>query len=88
MVPMPEFITGFKEIEDHHKEENKMAETMVKTLNIEGMMCAHCQAHVKKALEGVAGVSLEDKTATVSLTPDTEEQALVDAVTEAGYKVV
>ncbi len=36
MVPMPEFITGFKEIEDHHKEENKMAETMVKTLNIEG----------------------------------------------------
>lgn len=93
MVPMPEFITGFKEIEDHHKEENKMAETMVKTLNIEGMMCAHCQAHVKKALEGVAGVtqvevSLEDKTATVSLTPGTEEQALVDAVTEAGYKVV
>ncbi len=70
-----------------------MAETMVKTLNIEGMMCAHCQAHVKKALEGVAGVtqvevSLEDKTATVSLTPGTEEQALVDAVTEAGYKVV
>ncbi len=93
MVPMPEFITGFKEIEDHHKEENKMAETMVKTLNIEGMMCAHCQAHVKKALEGVAGVtqvevSLEDKTATVSLTPGTEEQALVDAVIEAGYKVV
>ena len=93
MVPMPEFITGFKEIEDQHKEENKMAETMVKTLNIEGMMCAHCQAHVKKALEGVAGVtqvevSLEDKTATVSLTPGTEEQALVDAVTEAGYKVV
>lgn len=93
MVPMPEFITGFKEIEDHHKEENKMAETMVKTLNIEGMMCAHCQAHVKKALEGVAGVtqvevSLEDKTATVSLTPGTEEQTLVDAVTEAGYKVV
>ena len=93
MVPMPEFITGFKEIEDHHKEENKMAETMVKTLNIEGMMCAHCQAHVKKALEGVAGVtqvevSLEDKMATVSLTPGTEEQALVDAVTEAGYKVV
>ncbi len=93
MVPMPEFITGFKEIEDHHKEENKMTETMVKTLNIEGMMCAHCQAHVKKALEGVAGVtqvevSLEDKTATVSLMPSTEEQALVDAVTEAGYKVV
>lgn len=48
---------------------------------------------MKKALEGVAGVtqvevSLEDKTATVSLMPGTEEQALVDAVTEAGYKVV
>lgn len=92
-VPMPEFIAGFQDINEDHKEEDKMAETMVKTLNIEGMMCAHCQAHVKKALEGVAGVaqvevSLEENKATVTVTPGVEEQALADAVAEAGYKVV
>ncbi|MDE6945156.1 MAG: heavy metal translocating P-type ATPase [Lachnospiraceae bacterium] len=91
-VPMPEFITGFTEIEDH-KEEKQMAEKIVKTLNIEGMMCAHCQAHVQKALEETAGVievevSLEENKATVTMDPGTEEQTLVDAVTAAGYKVV
>ncbi len=91
-VPMPEFITGFTEIEDH-KEEKQMAEKIVKTLNIEGMMCAHCQAHVQKALEETAGVtevevSLEENRATVTMDPGTEEQTLVDAVTAAGYKVV
>ena len=91
-IPVPEFITGFQEIEDY-KEEDQMAEKIVKTLNIEGMMCAHCQAHVQKALEGVAGVtqvevSLEENKATVTMETQVEEQALVDAVTEAGYKVV
>ncbi|MDE7259420.1 MAG: HAD-IC family P-type ATPase, partial [Lachnospiraceae bacterium] len=47
-IPMPEFIINKK-----NKEENKM----VKTLEIEGMMCAHCQAHGQKALEGVEGVT-------------------------------
>ena len=70
-----------------------MAETIVKTLNIEGMMCAHCQAHVQKALEGVEGVtqvevSLEESKATVTMTPGVNEQDLAAAVTEAGYKVV
>ena len=93
MVPMPEFITGFQEIEEENKEEKQMAETIVKTLNIEGMMCAHCQAHVQKALEGVEGVtqvevSLEENKATVTMTPGVNEQDLAAAVTEAGYKVV
>lgn len=93
MVPMPEFITGFQEIEEENKEEKQMAETIVKTLNIEGMMCAHCQAHVQKALEGVEGVtqvevSLEESKATVTMTPGVNEQDLAAAVTEAGYKVV
>lgn len=91
-IPVPEFITGFKEI-DNHKEENQMAEKIVKTLKIEGMMCAHCQAHVQKALEGVAGVtqvevSLEENKATVTMDAQVEEQLLADAVTEAGYQVV
>ncbi len=93
MVPIPEFITGFQEIEEENKEEKQMAETIVKTLNIEGMMCAHCQAHVQKALEGVEGVtqvevSLEENKATVTMTPGVNEQDLAAAVTEAGYKVV
>ena len=91
-VPVPEFITSFKETENQ-KEENAMAEKVVKTLNIEGMMCAHCQAHVQKALEGVEGVtrvevSLEENKATVTVEPDVDEQKLADAVAEAGYKVV
>ena len=92
-IPMPEFITGVKERENHQKEEEKMAQKVVKTLNIEGMMCAHCQAHVQKALEGVEGVtqvevSLEENKATVTASEEVDDQKLADAVTEAGYKVV
>ena len=66
---------------------------MVKTLDIEGMMCAQCQAHVQKALEGVAGVtkvivSLEENNATVTADAGVEDQALINAVTESGYKVL
>ena len=66
---------------------------MNKTMNIEGMMCAHCVAHVEKALsalEGVASVKadLEGKCATVTLTGAVSDQSLTDAVTEAGYEVV
>lgn len=83
-VPMPDFM--FKENEKEEK-------TMTKTLDIEGMMCAHCQAHVQKALEGVAGVtqvtvSLEENKATVTAGGQVEDQQLIDAVTESGYKVL
>ena len=90
-IPMPE-LTGFTEIENKNQE-NKEVNQMTKTLDIEGMMCAHCQAHVQKALEGVAGVtqvvvSLEDNNATVTADAGVEDQALIDAVTESGYKVL
>ncbi len=67
--------------------------TMTKTMKIEGMMCMHCVAHVKKALESVSGVksvevSLENKTATVTLSKDVASDVLKNAVTEAGYEVV
>ena len=66
---------------------------MTKTLNIEGMMCAHCVAHVEKALSAIDGVdkvemSLEDKSAVLSLSKEVDDKVLTDAVTEAGYEVV
>lgn len=66
---------------------------MKKALTVEGMMCAHCQAHVKKALEGVPGVAaatvdLDAKLATVELAQDVADEALAAAVKEAGYEPV
>ena len=63
---------------------------MKKTIYVEGMSCAHCQMHVQKALLGVAGVhdaevSLEENKAVVTLDQDVPDQALMDAVTDAGY---
>lgn len=65
---------------------------MTKVLNVEGMMCAHCQAHVTKALAALDGVSsvdvsLENKQATVVLSKPVDDKVLTDAVTEAGYTV-
>ena len=65
--------------------------TMTKTLNVTGMMCQHCVAHVKKALEGVEGVSsvdvnLEAGTATVEAAEGVADEALVAAVVDAGYE--
>ena len=61
-------------------------------LKIEGMMCAHCQAHVEKALNALpntaAIVDLEAGTATVTGSAALDHEALKNAVTEAGYQVV
>ena len=70
------------------KEEQKMT----KTMKIEGMMCPHCEATVKKALEAVSGVesavvSHEAGTAVVTL-GDVSDAALTEAVTAKGYEVV
>lgn len=67
--------------------------TMKKTMIIEGMMCAHCTGRVEKALSAIDGVtavemSLEGKSATLTLDKDVDNQILTDAVTEAGYEVV
>ena len=64
---------------------------MTKTLNVTGMMCQHCVAHVKKALEAVDGVSsvdvnLEAGTATVEAAGGVSDEALVAAVVDAGYE--
>ncbi len=68
-------------------------QTMNKTMIIEGMMCAHCTGRVEKALAAVDGVtavvmSLEGKSAALTLDREVDDQVLTDAVTEAGYEVV
>ena len=66
---------------------------MEKTLNIEGMMCAHCEARVKKALDTVpqvseAAVSHEKGTAVVTLSAPVDDAALKKAVEDQDYKVL
>lgn len=70
----------------------KQEETgMNRTLTIEGMMCAHCAAHVESALNALPGVSthvdLEKKTAAVTAGPEVTDDMLRKAVKDAGYKV-
>ena len=66
--------------------------TMKKTLNVEGMMCGHCEARVKKALEALpevaeAVVSHEAGTAVVTLNADVADDVLKKAVEDQDYKV-
>lgn len=65
---------------------------MQKTLKIEGMMCSHCEKHVKDALEAIEGVSLAEVshksgTAVVTLTKEVSHDELTAAVTKEGYTV-
>ena len=65
---------------------------MEKKLTVEGMMCQHCVAHVKKALEGVEGVTeadvdLDAGTAVAKLSQDVPDDKLTAAVIDAGYEV-
>ena len=66
---------------------------MEKTMKIEGMMCGHCEARVKKALEALpevqeAAVSHEAGTAVVTLAAEADEAALRKAVGDQDYKVL
>ncbi len=72
------------------KKENKI---MIKTIKIEGMMCPHCEAHVKSALEAIDGVdnavaSHIDGNAVVKLTAQVSDEALKSTVESAGYNVI
>ena len=82
-------LTRFKNQTNNLAEDSN---NMKKTLKIEGMMCQRCVAHVTKALQEVAGVTavevnLKKKTASVELSEEVSDEALVTAVTEAGYEV-
>ena len=73
-------------------ETNKEANNMKKVLKIEGMMCGHCTGRVEKALNEMDGVtatvSLEGKSADVTLSKDISDDALIKTVADAGYEVV
>ena len=71
----------------------KEEQTMEKTLKVEGMMCGHCEAHVKQALEAIPQVdsavaSHTAGTVKVTLNAPVDDAVLVKAVQDAGYKVV
>lgn len=73
-----------------HKKEQK---TMQKVFKVKGMMCPHCEASVKKALEEIDGVesavaSHTDGTATVELSKDVSDDVLKNAIVDKGYEVV
>lgn len=66
---------------------------MEKIIKVEGMMCPHCEAHVKKALEDIPGVtaavaSHTAATATVTLSEDVDTAVLRAAVEAVGYKTL
>lgn len=69
---------------------NKGEDSMEKILNVEGMSCMHCVAHVKEALEKLEGVreadvKLEEKRAEVKMDKEVSDDALIKAVEGAGY---
>ena len=71
--------------EKEREEENKMK------ITVNGMMCAHCEAHVKKALEGIDGIenataSHEENLVTITNSSDVDEALIKAAVEEAGYE--
>lgn len=77
---------------DKEKREEKENETMEKTIKIEGMMCGHCEARVKKCLEALpevteAVVSHEAGTAVLSMSAEVSDETLKKTVEEQDYKV-
>ncbi|MEE0969748.1 MAG: heavy metal translocating P-type ATPase, partial [Clostridia bacterium] len=79
--------------EKQRKYQLEEEKTVEKILNVEGMMCPHCEAHVKKALEGLDGVesavaSHEKKQVNITLSDDVSEETLKKTIEDAGYKVI
>ena len=78
---------------DHKIRQKKEKKTMEKTMKIEGMMCGHCEARVKKCLEAVPGVeeavvSHEQGTAVVRMSAPVADDTLREAVEAQDYKVL
>ena len=63
---------------------------MTKTMQITGMMCQHCVAHVSKALNAIPGVTaqvqLEQNRALITMDRPVADETLIKAVTDAGYQ--
>ncbi|MCR5674300.1 MAG: heavy metal translocating P-type ATPase [Lachnospiraceae bacterium] len=90
---LPETTDGFAVSVDDGGTRKKGDAAMTKTMKIEGMMCAHCEATVKKALEAVEGVvsaevSHEAGQAVVTLSGSVDDAALKKAVEDKDYRVL
>lgn len=88
-VTSPKNDRKIKEVNIDYTEEFKMT----KTIKIDGMMCPHCEATVKKALDAIDGVtsavaSHTEKQATVELSKDVDTAVLEQAVVDAGYTII
>lgn len=88
-ITSPKSDKKIKEVNIDYTEEFKMT----KTIKIDGMMCPHCEAAVKKALEAIDGVtsataSHTEKQATVELSKDVDTEVLEQAVVDAGYTII
>lgn len=88
-ITSPKSDKKIKEVNINYTEEFKMT----KTIKIDGMMCPHCEATVKKALEAIDGVtsatgSHTEKQATVELSKDVDTSVLEQAVVDAGYTII
>lgn len=84
---------GQNETNNLHEDNLKEGKVMTKTMKIEGMMCGHCEATVKKALEAIDGVnsaevSHEAGTAVVELSEGVQDKVLKKAVEDKEYKVL
>ena len=84
---------GQSETKNLHEDNLKEGKVMTKTMKIEGMMCGHCEATVKKALEAIEGVnsaevSHEAGTAVVELSEEVQDEVLQKAVEDKDYKVL
>ena len=84
---------GQSETKNLHEDNLKEGKVMTKTMKIEGMMCGHCEATVKKALEAIDGVnsaevSHEAGTAVVELSEGVQDEVLQKAVEDKDYKVL
>ena len=84
---------GQSETNNLHEDNLKEGKVMTKTMKIEGMMCGHCEATVKKALEAIEGVnsaevSHEAGTAVVELSEKVLDEVLKKAVEDKDYKVL
>ena len=76
---------------DDKKEKTTEKENKEMKIKVNGMMCQHCEAHVKKALEAIDGIesavaSHEENMVTITNSKDVDEALIKEAVTEAGYE--
>ncbi len=84
-----DFINNYDKCDINQKEKNGME----KVIKVEGMMCMHCVAHVKEALESLKGVdevkvSLENKEAVITSKKEIKDKDIEKVITKAGYKVI